>query len=278
MKKILLFLLSILTITACDPVVDNKSIGGVLSEDQLNLVVQSTSEGSNEILLENKTKGIGSYRDYIIGKSTKPQEIVRLPFVGELTITFTGLCDGGTVTTTRKVNVTKIDKEVEKEWTLFAGTDVNGKVWVWDADDNETVVYGTAGYGNDYAPGWSTFTLGQEVVEGKVVDPKEEMIFDLNTGANFRKVTSDGKELEKGTFKFDMSKQKFRAKGEIWSIGQLELFDATILCGSSCWNTTPVYVFDIIELTEDKMVLAWAAEGSEFEVWNEATFWCFKRK
>lgn len=278
MRKLLFFLLPILILGSCDPIVDDKSIGGILNEDQLSLVVESTSEGSNEILLENNTPGIAPYWDYIIDKSTKQREIVRLPFMGEMTITFTGLCDGGTVTTTRKVNITKIDKPAAEEWTLLAGADPNGKVWVWDADDNSTVVYGTAGYGNDYAPGWSTFKLGQQVIEGKVVSPDEEMIFDLNGGANFTKRNTSGAELEKGSFKFDMSKQKIRDDGKVWSIGQMEFSGATVLCGSSCWDNNPVYVFDIISLSEDKMILAWAAEGLDFQVWNEATFWCFKKK
>ncbi len=278
MKKIMMFFLSVLVFSACEPIVGDKSIGGVLSENQLDIVVQSTSEGSNEILLENNTKGVGSYWDYIIDKSTKQREVIKLPFMGEMTISFTGLCDGGTVTTTRTVRVTKIDKPVAEEWGVIAGTSLDGKVWVWDADDDATVVYGTAGYGNDYAPGWSTFKLGAQVIEGKVVSPNEEMLFNLNGGANFVKRTSNGTVLESGTFKFDMTKQKVRDDGKVWSIGRMEFSGATILCGSSCWNNTPVYAFDIISLTEDKMVLAWAGDGLEFQVWNEATFWCFKKK
>lgn len=278
MKKIILFLLSFVALAACSPVEDDKSIGGILSEDKLEIVVESTSPGSNEILLENNTPGVGSYWDYVIDKSVKQRDIVRLPFMGEMTITFTGLCAGGTVTTTRTVNVTQIDKPAEEEWTLLAGSGSDGKTWVWDAADNATVVYGTAGYGNDYGPSWSTFTLGQQVVAGKIVEGNEEMVFDLNGGANFKKQTSGGTVLESGSFKFDMSKKKVRDDGAVWSIGQMEFGDATILCGSSCWNTTPVYVFDIISLSEDKMVLAWAADGSAFQEWNEATFWCFKKK
>lgn len=277
MKKIILFLLSALVFgTACDPIVDDKSIGGVVSESELNIVVQSTSEGSNEILLENNTPGVGSYWDYIVNKSTKQSDVVRLPFVGELTITFVGLCDGGTVTTTRKVNVTKIDKEVEKEWTIFAGSDINGKVWVW-ADGDE--VYGSGGYGNSYAPAWSLLSKA-DMFETKGENPDYEMLFDLNGGANFTKRSADGQVLETGAFKFDMTKQKIKEDGKIWSIGQLEILDATVLCGTSRWGTTPIHTFDILKLTDDELILGWAADGTDFETWGDgdATFWSFKRK
>lgn len=277
MKKIILFLLSALVFgTACDPLVDDKSIGGVVSESELDITVRSTSEGSNEILLENNTPGVGSYWDYIVNKSTKQSDVVRLPFVGELTITFVGLCDGGTVTTTRKVNVTKIDKEVEKEWTMLAGSDINGKVWVW-ADGDE--VYGSGGYGNSYAPAWSLVSKA-DMLGTKGEGSDYEMLFDLNGGANFTKRSADGKVLETGSFKFDMTKQKYKEDGRIWSIGQLEVLDATVLCGTSRWGSTPLHTFDILTLTDDEMILGWAAEGTTFETWGDgdATFWSFKKK
>lgn len=278
MKRIMLYILSALALSACDPVVDNKDIGGVLAENQLDIVVKATSEGSNEILLENNTPGIAPYWDYIVGKSTNQSEVVRLPFMGEMEISFTAICDGGAVTTTRKVNVTKIDKPAEPEWPLFAGSGSDGKVWVWNPKEGSGVVYGTAGYViGDYGPSWSTATPGSSI-GGKLVPDDEEMLFDLNSGANMTKRKTDGTVVEKGTFKFDMSKQKFYENGDVWSIGQLEFTGATIICGSSCWNAIPVYTFDIISLSEDEMMLAYAAPGTEMWAWKEATFWRFKRK
>lgn len=277
MKKIILFLISALVIgTACDPLEDDKSIGSVLSENELDITVRSTSEGSNEIFVENNTPGVGSYWDCIVKKSTKQSDVVRLPFVGELTITFIGLCDGGTVTTTRKVNVTKIDKEVEKEWTILAGSDINGKVWVWaDADE----VYGSGGYGNSYGPSWSLVSK-DNMLGTKGESSDYEMLLDLNGGANFTKRSADGKVLETGSFKFDMTKQKVKEDGRVWSIGQLEVLDATILCGTSRWGSTPLHTFDILTLTDDEMILGWAADGTDFETWGDgdATFWHFKKK
>jgi len=278
MKRIMLYILSAIVVSACDPLIDNREIGGVLSEDQLNIVVKSTSEGSNEILLENNTRGVASYWDYIVGKSASQIDTVRLPFIGEMEIQFTAICDGGTVSTTRKVNVTKIDKPAAAEWTMFAGSSSEGKAWVWNPEEDSGVVYGTAGYGcGDPGPSWSTATAGSSI-GGKLVPADEEMIFDLKGGANMTRLKTDGTVIEKGTFKFDMTKQKTLENGDLWSIGQLEFTGTTIICGSSCWSTTPVYTFDIISLTEDEMMLAYAAPGTDFGVWLEATFWRFKRK
>lgn len=278
MKRIMLYILSALALSACDPVVDNKGIGGILSENQLDIVVKSTSEGSNEVSLENNTPGVAPYWDYIVGKSTNQKEVVRLPFMGEMEIKFTAICDGGTVTTTRKVNVTKIDKPAEPEWTMFAGAGSDGKVWVWNPKPDNNVVYGTAGYGSgDPGPSWSTATAGSTIGD-KLVPGDEEMLFDLNGGANMTKRKTDGTVVEKGTFKFDMTKQKLREDGTAWSIGQLDFEGVTVICGSSCWSTTLVYTFDIISLTDDEMMLAYSAPGTEFENWQEATFWRFKAK
>lgn len=271
-------MLSALALSACDSVIDNKDIGGVLAENQLDIVVKSTSEGSNEILLENNTPGVAPYWDFIVGKSTNRSEVVRLPFMGEMEIKFTAICDGGSVTTTRTVNVTKIDKPAEAEWTIFAGSGSEGKVWVWNPKEGNDVVYGTAGYGSgDPGPGWSTATAGS-TIGGKLVPGDEEMLFDLNGGANMTKRKTDGTIVEKGTFKFDMTKQKLLEDGRAWSIGQIEFSEATIICGSSCWSSTPVYTFDIISLSEDEMMLAYSAPGTPFGEWQEATFWRFKKK
>jgi hypothetical protein len=278
MKRIMLYILSALALSACNPVVDNKDIGSVLSEDQLDIVVKSTSEGSNEVILENNTPGVAPYWDYIIGKSTNQKEVIRLPFMGEMEIQFTAICDGGTVTTTRKVNIAKIDKPAEPEWTMFAGSGTEGKVWVWNVGEDNDVVYGTAGYGSgDPGPSWSTATAGS-TIGGKLVPADEEMLFDLNGGANMTKRKIDGTVVEKGTFKFDMTKRKLLDDGTPWSIGQLDFSGVTIICGSECWSTTSVYTFDIISLSADEMMLAYSAPATPFGEWMEATFWRFKAK
>lgn len=271
MKKILFFALSALFFWACDPVVDNMEMGGILSENELQLDVHATTEGGNQIVMINNTPKVGSYWNYVTDVSVNQRDTILLPFLGEQTITFTGFCEGGTVTTTRKVNITTIDHEVATEWKLFAGSGETGKKWVWDGETSSSIVYGTAGYLTQFAPAWT-------VVSASDVDNATDiMLFDLNGGPNFTKKSAEGTIIEKGTFKFNMSKIKNQENGQRWSIGQLEIIGATVLSGHSAYDKEDIiHTFDIIELTEEKMVLGYASEGAA--AWDEATFWCFKKE
>ena len=84
---------------------DDKQLGNVVDESELKLDVHATTPGGNQIVMVNNTLGVGSYWDYVTGRSAADRDTVSLPFLGEQSITFTGLCDGGTVTTTRKVTL-----------------------------------------------------------------------------------------------------------------------------------------------------------------------------
>ena len=48
MKNIAIGILSIWLLAACDPVVDNKEMGGIVSESELKLDVHATTDGGNE--------------------------------------------------------------------------------------------------------------------------------------------------------------------------------------------------------------------------------------
>ena len=66
MRKILLLsLLALATLVACDPITDETPLGGVVSEKDLNINVYNTTSGGNQITMVNHTKGVGSYWDYI---------------------------------------------------------------------------------------------------------------------------------------------------------------------------------------------------------------------
>jgi len=53
MKNIAIGILSIWLLAACDPVVDNKEMGGIVSESELKLDVHATTDGGNEIIMTN---------------------------------------------------------------------------------------------------------------------------------------------------------------------------------------------------------------------------------
>lgn len=286
MKNRIIFCLTalILLLSGCSPNDDHKDIGKPIDPDKIDIEVTNV-DGSNEIFMVNNTQGVAPYWEFLVGTSTKVKESAVVPFMGDLTIKFTAIGEGGTTTVERNVLVTKLDKPIPEEWVIF-GKGLEGRVWEWNSgDDGQAVVYGTAGYGNNYEPGWSTFKIGGEP-GGKLIDGNEEMLFDLDGGANFTKRKRDGTVIEKGAFSFDMSKQKVRSDGKVWSIGEITFTDATILTGASTWSGPEdlVYTFDIITLEKNEdtglyeMVLAYAAPGTDFEAWNEATFWKFREK
>lgn len=271
MKKIMI-LLSLFALVACDPVIDDKDMGSIISEDELVLDVHSTTEGGNEISMSNKTPGVGSYWNYVVGTSTKQNETVVLPFVGDQTITFTGFCDGGRVETKRTVHITQIDHDIPEEWINFAGRGMEGKHWTWDFDSNDGVAYGTGGWLTEKYPSWDVKT------EEETPEHDCELIFDLNGGPNLTKVDANGNVLEKGTFSFDMSVQKFNPDdGSLWSIGQLKLLDVSVLSGHGFWDESNIIsTFEILELTENTMILCW--NPADADPWTDGTFWCFKSK
>lgn len=257
------------TITSCTPVCDDISAGDVVDENQLQIDVHATTDGGNQIVMINNTKGVGTYWDYVIGRSVAQNDTILLPFLGEQTITFTGLCDGGAVTTTRKVNVTKIDHAVAKEWALFAGTGTSGKTWAWD--NTADAVYGTGGWMAEFVPDWTPIAIAD------TEDPGGYMTFDLNGGPNFTRYKSDGTVAEKGSFAFDMSDTTNNPDdNSIWSIGTLTLTGATVLNGHCYDSQEAQHTYKILTLTDDTLVLCAAPDGTE--AWENGTFWLFKTK
>ena len=272
MKRMAIGILSVLVLGACDPVVDDKDMGGIVDESELKLDVHATTEGGNEIVMINNTPGVGSYWDHITGISTQQKATVSLPFMGEQTIKFTGFCDGGMVTAVRKVMISRIDHPVAEEWNLFAGTDIAGKTWVWNFEGYDDAVYGTGGWLTEFAPSWDVMPV-EDLEEADC-----ELAFDLNGGPNLTKKDADGNILEKGTFSFDMSVTKKNPdNGEQWSVGQLKLTGVSVLSGHAFYDESEkITTFEILELTEDALVLCW--NPSDAEAWTDATFWCFKKK
>ena len=276
MKKIIITLLSFLAILqfSCNPIEEDHKQGSVIAESELDLEVYPLTEGGNKIVMINKTPKIGAHWNYGSGISVRQQDTVLVPFLGEKEIVFTGICSGGTIMTSRKVLIDKILYPIEDEWALFAGTDKNGKTWMWDYTSPDDVVWGNGGYPGNTAPAWATIKAGDMDTQDPEVGKDGVMLFDLNGAANFTKIRQTGKIVEPGSFQFDMTQQTVRADGTPWSIGTLTIVDGTVLKGvSPNEGGKIVHEFDILKLTEDKMVLAHVLDNG----W-EAWFWCFKVK
>lgn len=257
--------------TACEPIVKDIPMGGVIAPE--DLVLEVTNEGGgNKIRMENKTPGVGSLWDYGVGTSTLSVCEAVLPYAGEIPIKFTGICDGGTVTTTVTVMIDQITEEIPEEWYLFANGSAEGKKWTWN--DGADWCYGCGSYGWETSPDWDSWAVGDTPDVGEI-SMDDWISFDLDGGANFTSCV-DGVET-KGTFVFDMS-----SGVEGYSIGTLTLYEASVLLPVDGYEGEGAGIlskFDIIELTEDTMVLAAALDGQVFQddSWSSyATYWNFK--
>ena len=67
----------------------------------------------------NNTPMVGSHWNYGSGISVRQQDTVLVPFLGEKEIVFTGICAGGTISTTRKVTIDNILYPIEDEWAIL---------------------------------------------------------------------------------------------------------------------------------------------------------------
>lgn len=274
MKSLFRYIIAaVVIVTACEPIVKDIPMGGIVDPEDLILSV-TNENGGNKIRMENKTPGVGSLWDYGTGKSTLAICEAVLPYAGDIKISFTGICDGGTVTVTKTVTIAEITEKIPDEWFFFANGSAEGKEWTWN--DASDWCYGTGSYGWETSPDWDSWAFGETPDVGEI-SMDDYMKFDLDGGANFTSYIG-GKET-KGSFVFDMS-----AGIDGYSIGTLTLYDASVLLPVDGYEGEDAGIFtkfDIIELDDDHMVLAAAQDGMIFQDdnWESyATYWNFKKK
>jgi hypothetical protein len=280
----MLLLPALVALSACEPTKDDIKPDAVMGADDLNFTVASTTPGGNEIKMTNLMPGVVVQWDHLTGliTATEPETTVVLPFMGDIPIKITAVLNGGQVSKTVTVSITALDHPVAPQWAMFAGTSIEGKAWVW-GDGN---CYGTNGYGWGVVPSWNTASVGGTADNDLLVDGDQQMVFDLDGGANYTKRTADGTILETGTFAFDMSKTKVMdaEAGTMYSIGELSLTnEATVLCGYDFYSqgSGPISKYDIVAIDDDKLILAWAAPDAVFQDPDWATtntIWIFKAK
>lgn len=273
-KSIIYSMLLAIACISCDPIENRESMGNAITADQLNVTatpVVVNGVNSNKIVLENNSPVLSSW-DYGLGTSSRAYEEVLLVLTGENTIIFTGLNPDGTkITKELTVTVDELSFEVPAEWALFCGD--GSKTWAWD--DTKEKIWGNGAYLGGTDPGWWGRSISDIDEETTTEGAAAEMIFST-TGSTLSKVLSDGSTLA-GTFSFDMTKQTLDENGNVWGRGKLNTRNVTVLHGiSQNEGQIPVYEYDIVRLTDDEMILSYAAAGTA--AWGEAWFWNFKAK
>ncbi|MCC8188363.1 MAG: DUF5121 domain-containing protein [Bacteroides sp.] len=143
--------------------------------------------------------------------------------------------------------------------------------WIWASS-----AWGNGAYLVDRIPGWWSTSAGESLDEWAPGEGVAEasMVF---SGPTLIKKLSDGTEVE-GEYAVDLTKIKKDPDGNDWAIGQLVTRDVNVLCGvwPKAGEEHDIYTYDIIEFTDDRLVLAYAPDGTE--AWGEAYFWIFERK
>lgn len=266
-------MLAIFLFAACEPLENRLPMGNPITAEQLDISatpLMINGKRSNKVVMENHSPVLSNW-DYGVGVSQKMTDTVLLVIPGDNDIVFTGLNpDGTTITKTLTVNVEELSFPVPKEWAFLCGDGT--KEWVW-AEGN---CWGNGGYLATFGgPAW--WVMNKDGVEEQVPGegPNTGMVFAIK-GASLTKNRNDGTNAA-GTFSFDMTKEKYTSGGVLWAIGELKTLGVTVLAGvSPDEGKIPVNTYDILELTEDRLILAYAPAGTA--EWGAAYFWVFVPK
>ena len=191
-----------------------------------------------------------------------------------------------------------IFSSIPEEYALFCGE--SSKTWEWEAFEWGN---GRFGSGIDKDPWWKAEDFEDFFTDTyKSKEVGATMTFSFS-GFKFVKTRTDGTS-ETGTFSLNNTKKKWDDKE--WSTGQLATKDATIPWGrlidiskvndseADGFDKKPkpgqypngeadiakAYIFDVIKVTDDKMILAIPADGitGGISEWGGAWYWTFKPK
>lgn len=287
MKKITILLMSLIAlVSACEPIQKSYPMGEDYTADQLDVTVKAIvvdGKNTNKLVFENHSPILGEF-DYSFGVSS--QQVVDTAVIvveGPLKVTFKGLNPSGSVITKEfDITVDELYYPVPEEWGLLCGKGT--KVWEWEVDDVEDGPFGAGGYRDTHEP-WDPTDLGD--LDGGWWNQAgwgegATMSFSIR-GAEFSKTDATGEKTEKGTFTFDMSQKltNIYNPDEIWSHGKLRINGGTSIIAGRVphydeWYIYDVYEFEIVELTEDRLVLAYWLEPREW--CEECYFWIFRPK
>lgn len=164
--KIYFILLGLmLAVFACQP--EDFSLGKKITPDELTFTITQNPEDPNMIILRSLTPGATPLWITPMGRSTKMQDTVKIPFEGEYTFIYGVQSAGGfvqaepykLVLTTSNLNYVN-----DPLWTLLSGGVGNEKTWVLDLDENGVSKYFSGPlYFYGTAHSWASVTDGVQV-------------------------------------------------------------------------------------------------------------------
>ncbi|MFO8002149.1 MAG: hypothetical protein R6U46_12965 [Marinilabilia sp.] len=253
----LIYVVSFAMFISCEPVEETYDLGGVLSEEEATqgITIENEKDGNNKILLRNNLEGVGSLWDYGTGTSNFVNDEVILP-PGEHDIKFTGLCDGGTVSVTKTVEITSVEYELDEEWTYLCGEPgEGGKTWVWATGNPNMGNGGTSAlYGNG-----PEFMTAPEWWIGDAAELGESGLYD-EMHFTYTDVTLIDKEdentvAEETTGKFSLDNKTTDADGHsIEGLLEVPFYPMGLELDDPEKFPNP-YKFELVKLTPDEMTL-----------------------
>lgn len=282
MKNInLLYTLGLVLIPfACEPIEEREKMGEIAPLSSIHVDAFGITPGSNRIILKNNTLQYNVVWDYIIGKSTKQIDTVDLPFLGTQEIIAHVFTDGGMVNVPISVDITNIDYPLDAQWNLLAGSDVEGKTWVWAGDNPyattsilgfpEPAVWGLGGGSTALLPDGALFALGTTSILYVVPqyfmvpgDAMGKMKFDLNGAANYTYTDMSDPEnpvVHNGSFVLklkDPSSAGYNSNPSQVTLVGAPIILKTVASAISEQAGTPAdpVTFDIIKLNENELHL-----------------------
>jgi len=272
-RLIYIWFIAATALVACDPAEDRDIMSGAVTADDLAIsATPQVIEGKNSNYIDLNSDGIEALTswDYGSGITTKTKTTVQVVLKGTNEIIFTGLNHDGTfITKTISIQVDTLIN-VPEEWGLLCGS--GEKKWVWDETAN--AVWGNGGYKGNTSPGWWTNNKASMDDNDPDYGANGYMTFAVK-GSKLTKSNESGTTTMVGSFSFDMSLKTMDDGGNVWAKGKLNTKNVTVLAGKMPnHGNAPVYEYDILNLTNDKLSLAWPEPGSGS--WGTAWFWMFR--
>lgn len=127
---------------ACQP--DEYELGKVISKEELKFSIVQDTIDPNMIILKSETPGATPLWITPMGRSTRVQDTVRIPFAGEYNFIYGVESAGGFVQAdTFKIVITTNNLNYVNDplWTLLSGGVGNEKTWLLDLDENGVSKY-----------------------------------------------------------------------------------------------------------------------------------------
>lgn len=276
---------AMLIFVACEPIEKRESLSPAITEGELDSKISVSVDGNN-INCSIEDKGIIFWQTSSGKQSNTKTSQFYVPLAGDYTVSCTKFGGDKKVTVTKNVTISQNDPVYysDEMWELLTNN-AEGKTWVWATDGPLQPIWGIGGYRAQLHGGW----WGQSFpdLSGQGASENDEITFDLNKAHNFSSVMlGDGPRPGSGSGYFDMElgpeHQVFYgddASSGIWSYGKITFTNHTIPLGfqPNVEGNPYAYVFDILTLTEDELILALPEPGS-VAPWNAAWFYQFKRK